>query len=126
LDLRSLIDLGGFLGKGQDTRISPHITTFSRGLSAKLPISFFLLTERSGANRGEVAGPAKTPALRQTRSSTRCGIGRGAREGCGEVLTAVGGEGMWPDFEGAAPVARPPGRRRSSGETAQRMAVGRG
>jgi hypothetical protein len=46
------ISVGGFHEKGQDTRISPHITTFSRGLSANLHISFFLLTERTRANKG--------------------------------------------------------------------------
>jgi hypothetical protein len=65
------ISVGGFLQKGQDTRISPHITTFSRGLSAKLHISFFfLLTEWTGANRGAAAAdPAKLSALRWPRSS---------------------------------------------------------
>jgi hypothetical protein len=48
--------------------------------------------------RGVAAGPAKSPVLRQPRSSGAMWNMRGAREGGGEVLTAVGGEGMQPDF----------------------------
>jgi hypothetical protein len=65
LDLRSLIDLGGFLGKGQDTKDRTKITRKSRGLIAKRP--YLLPFDRadrgkSGEAAALVAGGAGAPA----------------------------------------------------------------
>jgi hypothetical protein len=89
LDLRSLIDLGGFLGKGQDTKDRTKITRKSKGLIAKRP--YLLPFDR--ADRGKPGGGGGLGGRCSGELGARV-AGAAVGKDCGELGDALtsGGE----------------------------------
>jgi hypothetical protein len=105
LDLRSLIDLGGFLGKGQDTRNKSSSYRKGQGPYCKI-------TGSSTSFRPACTGASasfKSPAVRAMGGSVDSCKGRRRSSRILGVLSAHGDEGRRPDSAGRRRRARPPG-----------------